>query len=115
LTRGDLMRALARPDVAELTVQMAGSSKLTVTYADELAEEAVAKMARLQVGRLPVVDRRHPTKFVGYLGRTGIANAWQLLLQEEEVREAGWLTARGRLLRMQVRRVLDGLGSRSRG
>jgi CBS domain-containing protein len=112
LTRGDLMRALARADTAELTVQMAGSSKLTVTYPDELAEEAVAKMARQEIGRLPVVDRRQPTKFLGYLGRTGIARAWQLLLQEEEVREAGWLTARGRLLRMQVRRVLGGFGSR---
>ena len=114
LTRGDLMRALARPDAAELTVQMAGSSKLTVTHPDELAEQAVAKMARLEVGRLPVVDRRQPTRFVGYLGRTGIVKAWQLLLQEEEMREAGWLTAHGRLLRMQVRRVLNGLGSRSK-
>jgi hypothetical protein len=42
----------------------------------------------------------------GYLGRTGIAAAWQLLLNEEEVREPGWLTAQGRLFRMQVRRVL---------
>ena len=46
------------------------------------------------------------------LGRTGIATAWRLLLQEEETREAGWLTAHGRLLRMQVRRVLGGFGTR---
>jgi chloride channel protein, CIC family len=106
LTRGDLMKALGRPDAVDLTVAKAGSQKLTVTYPDELAEEAVAKMARLNVGRLPVVDRNNPQKFVGYLGRTGIAAAWQLLLNEEEVREPGWLTAQGRLFRMQVRRVL---------
>jgi hypothetical protein len=63
-------------------------------------------MARLNVGRLPVVERGDPQKFVGYLGRTGIAAAWRLLLNEEEVREAGWLTAQGRLFRMRVRRVL---------
>jgi chloride channel protein, CIC family len=112
LTRGDLMKALAQPDGAELTVATAGSTNLTVTYPDELAEQAVAKMARLQIGRLPVVDRADPTKFLGYLGRTGIAAAWRLLLQEEETRDAGWLTAQGRLLRMHVRRVLGGLGSR---
>jgi hypothetical protein len=72
----------------------------------ELTEATVAKMARLNVGRLPVVDRSDPQKFVGYLGRTGIAAAWQLLQNKEEVREAGWLTAQGRLLRMRVRRVL---------
>jgi CBS domain-containing protein len=92
-------------------VAKAGSQKLTVTYPDELAEEAVAKMARLNVGRLPVVDRNNPQKFVGYLGRTGIAAAWPLLLNEEDVREPGWLTAQGRLFRMRVRRVLGRFGS----
>jgi predicted transcriptional regulator len=67
----DLMKAPGRPDGADLTVAKAGSQKLTVTYPDELAEEAVAKMARLNVGRLPVVDRNNPQKFVGYMGRTG--------------------------------------------
>jgi CBS domain-containing protein len=111
LTRGDLMRALARSDAGDLTVAAAGSTDLTVTYPDELAEEAVAKMARLEIGRLPVVERHQPARLLGYLGRTGIAAAWQLQLQEEETREAGWLTAHGRLLRMQVRRVLGSLGS----
>jgi CBS domain-containing protein len=107
LTRGDLMKALSRADSAEVTVKMAGSSDLTVTYPDELAEEAVAKMARQAIGRLPVVDRSDPTRLLGYLGRTSIANAWQLLLQEEEARDAGWLTPHGRLLRRYLRRVLS--------
>jgi hypothetical protein len=49
----------------------------------------------------------NPTRLVGYLGRTGIADAWRELVHEEEVREAGWLTSRVRLLRRNVRRVLS--------
>jgi CIC family chloride channel protein len=107
VTRGDLTRALLRPDPAAMTVQQAGSSGLIVTHPDALLEEAVATMAREGIGRLLVVDRSEPTRLVGYLGRTGIANAWRELVHEEEVREAGWLTGRIRLLRRNVRRVLD--------
>ena len=106
LTRGDLMKGLERDGGAEATVRKAGTSALVVTYPDEVLEEAVGKMARHHIGRLPVVDRAEPTKLLGYLGRAAIAAAWRLLLNEEEVREAGWLTAQGRLFRMQVRRVL---------
>jgi CBS domain-containing protein len=106
VTRGDLAKALLRPDAAEITVRQAGSSRLIVAHPDELLEEAVARMAREGIGRLLVVDRRHPKHLLGYLGRTGIADAWRELVQEEEVREAGWLTSRVRLLRMNVRRVL---------
>jgi adenylate cyclase len=64
-------------------------------------------MARENIGRLLVVDRSDPTRLVGYLGRTGIADAWRELVHEEEVREAGWVTSRVRLLRRNVRRVLS--------
>lgn len=69
-------------------------------------------MAAHDIGRLPVVDRDEPTRLVGYLGRTGIAAAWRVLLEEEEVREAGWLTSHMRLLRRNVRRVLKSRGPR---
>ena len=107
VTRGDLTQALTRSDTAEMTVQDAGSSPVIVTYPDEPLEEAVARMARAGIGRLLVVDRNAPTRLVGYLGRTGIADAWRELIQEEEVREAGWMTSRVRLLRRNVRRVLS--------
>jgi chloride channel protein, CIC family len=107
VTRGDLTKALLRSDPAEMTVQEAGSAPVIVTYPDELLEQAVARMARAGIGRLLVVDRSEPTRLVGYLGRTGIADAWRELIQEEEVREAGWLTSRMRLLRRNIRRVLD--------
>jgi CBS domain-containing protein len=106
VTRGDLTKALMRPDAADITIQQAGSSNLIVAYPDELLEEAIARMARKGIGRLLVVNRDQPTQLLGYLGRTGIADAWRQLVQEEEVREAGWITSRVRLLRKNVRRVL---------
>jgi H+/Cl- antiporter ClcA/predicted transcriptional regulator len=108
VTRGDLAKALLHADPADMTLQQAGSSRLIVTYPDELLEEAVATMAREGIGRLLVVDREHPTRLLGYLGRTGIADAWRELIREEEVREAGWVTKRVRQLRRNVRRVLRG-------
>ena len=108
VTRADLVRALERSGSA--TVREAASSPLIVTYPDELLADAVNRMVDRGVGRLVVVDRRAPTRLLGYLGRTGIATAWQGLLDEEQVRDAGWLTARVRLLRRNVKRVLGGGG-----
>jgi CIC family chloride channel protein len=106
LTRKDLTRGLQRDDPAGVSAQDAGSSQLIVAHPDELLEEAVARMARNGIGRLLVVDRSDPRRLLGYLGRTGIADAWRELVREEEVREAGWITARIRLLRRNVRRVV---------
>ena len=106
VTRGDLVKAVdadTRPDTAVLEV---GSRTPVVTYPDELLKDAVDRMVRHDVGRLPVVERTDGTRLVGQLGRSGIAAAWQTLLEEEEGREHGWLSGRGRLLRMKLRRVL---------
>ena len=64
------------------SVLAAGSSRPIVAYPDEVLEEAVDKMIGHGVGRLPVVDREHPTKLLGYLGRKGIAEAWENLREE---------------------------------
>jgi len=104
MTRGDLMRALARDSDKEKTVLEVGASSLIVTYPDELLDEAMAKMARHNLGRLPVVHRRDPKRLLGYLGRAAIATAWAELIEEEQMREPGWLTSRARLLRRNLRR-----------
>jgi CBS domain-containing protein len=93
------MRALERYGNKDSTVLEAGASSLIVTYPEELLDEAMAKMARHKLGRLPVVHRRDPTRLLGYLGRAGIAAAWHELIEEEQMREPGWLTSRARLLR----------------
>jgi CIC family chloride channel protein len=107
VTRADLVRALGTAGPGA-TVGEAASHPLIVAHPDELLADAVDRMVRHGVGRLLVVDPRQPTRLLGYLGRTGIADALGELLDEEEIREAGWITARTRLLRRQVRQLLRG-------
>jgi CIC family chloride channel protein len=95
ITRGDVLRALEHPDHASMTVLDAGNTDLLVTFPDELVFDAVAKMLQNDIGRLPVVDRRNPSKPVGYLGREAILKARLKRLEEEHVREAGWLGRAG--------------------
>lgn len=92
ITRGDVLRAVERPDHADLTVLEAGSTDLLVTYPDELIFDAVSKMLQNDIGRLPVVDRKSPSKAVGYLGREAILKARLKRLEEEHVREPGWIS-----------------------
>ena len=107
ITRGDVVRAMESGAIPRPSVRDAGSSPPIVAYPDELLEEAVDKMIGHGVGRLAVVAREHPTKLLGYLGRKGIADAWEELREEDQVREAGWITSRTRLFRRKVRQVLS--------
>ncbi len=91
VTRGDIVRAISQDPSGAMTVEAAGSAKLVVTYPDELVAEAAAKLLRTNVGRLPVVVRGDETKIVGYLGRAAILAARSRRLQDEHVRETGWM------------------------
>jgi CBS domain-containing protein len=105
VTRGDLVKAVEAEAAPDSTVLEAGSRTPVVAYPDELLYDAVDRMFRHGVGRLPVVERTDQTHLVGELGRSGIAAAWRQL-QQEEAREHGWLSSSGRLLRMKLRRIL---------
>ena len=70
-------------------MEQAGSTRLVVTYPDEIVSEAASKMLRYDIGRLPVVDRADHRKAVGYLGRSGVMAARLRRFQDEHVREAG--------------------------
>jgi len=87
ITRGDIVRALQQDNRDDMSVMEAGSSQLTVTYADEPLQVALTKMLNQDVGRLPVVDRNDHSIIVGYLGRAAILSARARLHQEEHVRE----------------------------
>jgi chloride channel protein, CIC family len=91
ITRGDLMRALDQDPSGVVSLLNAGTSDLVVTYPDESLHEASAKMLRHNIGRLPVVDRADSGKVLGYLGRPGIMTARLRRLDEEHVREPGWI------------------------
>jgi H+/Cl- antiporter ClcA/CBS domain-containing protein len=88
ITRGDLVRSIEGDP--SRTVLEAGSRDLVVTYPDELLHDAVSKMLKNDVGRLPVVSRAEPCELLGYLGRSSLLSARLRLLDEEHVRESTW-------------------------
>jgi CIC family chloride channel protein len=92
ITRGDILRALEEFDGdRELTVAQVGSRNLIVTYEDEILYEAIEKMVRNDIGRLPVVSRENPREVLGYLGRAAVMTARLHRMKEEQEREPGWL------------------------
>jgi CBS domain-containing protein len=96
ITRGDILSALQQSPDGQLTVLAAGQCDVIAAYPDEPLHVAVAKMLGNQVGRLPVVSRTEPRRLVGYLGRTGIMEARQRALEEEQLRERTWQPLRRR-------------------
>ena len=91
VTRGDLLRALQRPDRDSLTLRQIVRRSLIIAHPDEPLHNAVEKMLRNDIGRLPVVERGDPTRPVGYLGRADVLAARLRHHEEEAVRERGAL------------------------
>lgn len=92
ITRGDLVRALEKcPDGC--TVVEAGTQNLIIAFPDEILHDAVTRMVRHDIGRLPVVRRDNPRQVVGYLGRASVMTARLRRHEEEHHREPGWLQA----------------------
>jgi CIC family chloride channel protein len=99
LTRGDVLRSLDEDPTGSTTVLEAGNKDVIVSYPDESLNGAAAKMLRHNIGRLAIVDRTNPQKLVGYLGRREVMSARLRRLEEEHVREPGWI---GRFRRQSV-------------
>lgn len=91
ITRGDLLVALEEPAGGDLSVLQAGSRSLVVAYPDEMIHDALNKLVRNDIGRLPVVSRDDPQQIVGYLSRGAILRARRRRIDEEHRREEGWL------------------------
>jgi H+/Cl- antiporter ClcA/CBS domain-containing protein len=104
ITRGDILRSLAADPAGAATVLAAGTADPLVAHPTEPLHDAVARMMAADVGRLPVVEpvesadpaaggerRRAAGRLVGYLGRSAVLAARQRRVDEEEVRQAGWL------------------------
>lgn len=90
ITRSDIIRALEQDPQGQLSVLEAGTRNLIVTYPDESLQDAITKMLKNEIGRLPVVSRENPRQLLGYLGRTGLLEARSRKMQEEEHRERRW-------------------------
>jgi H+/Cl- antiporter ClcA/CBS domain-containing protein len=89
ITRGDILRILQKGTAAATTVLAAAGTDVVVAYPDETLQEAIAKLLKRNIGRLPVVERADPGRVVGYLGRADILAARTRLNEEEELREQG--------------------------
>lgn len=90
ITRSDIIRALENDPKGELTVLEAGSRNLIIAYPDESLKDAVTRMLKNDIGRLPVVHREDSHRLLGYLGRTGLLEGRLRVMQEEEHRERRW-------------------------
>jgi chloride channel protein, CIC family len=99
ITRADVMRALEQDPSGDMTVFQAGSPNPVVTYPNEVLYDAAARMLRLNVGRLPVCSWEDPGKPIGYLGRSQVMAARLKRLEEEYVREPGWVRGHRRVRR----------------
>jgi H+/Cl- antiporter ClcA/CBS domain-containing protein len=87
ITRGDVIRALRKDHSERMTVAEAGSTHLIVAHPDEPLHDALTKMLREDIGRLPVVEPHELSRAIGYLGRAAILSARLRLHEEEHMRE----------------------------
>jgi CBS domain-containing protein len=86
VTQGDLLKAFDQ-DQTDKTVMEVAAANPVVTYADETVFDALSKMLKQNVGRLPVVERENPKKLVGYLGRANVLSSRLKQIEEESVFE----------------------------
>jgi len=91
VTQGDLLRALEQDPQGAMKVLEAGSHPPIVAYADELAHDAMVRLLQHDIGRLPVVRRDNPQQMVGYFNRASLLGAWTRQMDEEGIREHGWI------------------------
>ncbi len=90
VTQSDLLRILKEEGSREKTVLDAGTRDLVVCYPDETVYEALNRMLRSNIGRLPVVSREDSLRMIGYLSRASVMASWGRHLEDESLREHGW-------------------------
>jgi CIC family chloride channel protein len=91
VTQTDLLRSLEDDPLGGMTVIQAGTKEPIIAYPDELAHDAMYRMLQNNIGRMPVVSREDPHKMVGYFNRSSILGAWSRQIEEEGLREHGWI------------------------
>jgi CIC family chloride channel protein len=102
------------------TVGEACSRAVQVAYPDETLHAALERMSRLDVGRLPVVERGDPRRLVGLLRRSDVIRAYDLALKrraaqrhrESALRLDAFTPARVRVLELEIARGAPADGRR---
>lgn len=84
ITHGDVRKAVEKGN-GDASVLDAGSKELVLAFAGEPLYEAVVRMLRHDIGRLPVVSRDNVHRVIGYLGRTQAISARLKKLAEDGV------------------------------
>ncbi len=92
VTQSDLLGMLELEGGRDKTVLEAGTRALVVCYPDENVFEAMTRMLRSDIGRLPVVSREDSHRLIGYVSRSSVMSAWGRHLDDESNREHGWFT-----------------------
>jgi H+/Cl- antiporter ClcA/predicted transcriptional regulator len=87
VTRGDLLRA--QNGSTDRPILEIANTALIVSHPEDTLRDALDEMLRHDVGRLPVVEKAHPRRIVGYLGRADILAARVSHHEEEHHRERG--------------------------
>jgi H+/Cl- antiporter ClcA len=91
VTQSDLLAMLELEGGRDKTVLEAGTRALVVCYPDENVFEAMTRMLRNDIGRLPVVSREDSHELIGYVSRSSVMSAWGRHLEDESLREHGWI------------------------
>jgi len=91
VTQSDLLSMLELEGGRDKTVLEAGARALVVCYPDENVFEAMTRMLRNDIGRLPVVSREDSHHLIGYVSRSSVMSAWGRHLEDESLREHGWI------------------------
>ncbi|MFN4294950.1 MAG: chloride channel protein [Thermoflexales bacterium] len=93
---GSLLGILATQDLTRpaRTVGEACTRAVEVVYPDETLDEALRRMSRLDVGRLPVLPRDGSRRVVGLLRRSDVIRAYELALTRRQTQRHHQQTAR---------------------
>jgi chloride channel protein, CIC family len=91
ITRNDVIRSLEKTGAADLKLSEVGNAAVVTVFPDETVHDAVARMLNHGIGRLLVVSREDPKHLIGYVSRTHLLSTRFRQVQQEQIREDGWL------------------------
>jgi CIC family chloride channel protein len=87
VTLTDLERARREELPASTPLREICRGQVYCSEPDEPASDALERMARLGIGRMPVVDPQRPDRPVGFVRQTDLARAYYLALTRERTQE----------------------------